>query len=222
MAPALPIPCLCLVTDRRSCAGRPLSEVVARAVDGGVNMVQLREKDLPVSQLLELALQLRDITAGRALLFVNDRVDVALACAADGVQLGEQGMPVDAARDVAGRRLLIGRSVHSVEGAVAAQREGADLLVVGTIFPSESHPGAPAAGLALLRGVGNATRIPFLAIGGLNAGNVASAAAAGAHGAAVITAITRSPNPRRAASRLLAQMNTVRVRSEGEQVARTR
>ena len=106
MATRIPIPCLCLVTDRRLCNSDPeeLERRVAGAVRGGVNMVQLREKDLTGGRLLELALRLRKATNGSALLFVNERADVALACGADGVQLGEEGLPPEAARKVAGRK----------------------------------------------------------------------------------------------------------------------
>ena len=216
----LPLPCLCLVTDRRQCDGRALEDVVAHAVKGGVNLVQLRERDLPAKQLLSLAYLLRDITSGRALLFVNDRIDVALACGADGVQLGEEGLPVDAARRASEGRLLLGRSVHSVEGAEAAEAEGADLLVVGTTFHTDSHSQAPAAGVGLLEQVRSRANIPFLAIGGVNDGNVGSAIEAGASGAAVITAITRSRDPADAARNLVKRMREVWASTAERRVAR--
>ena len=202
----LPLPCLGLVTDRRQCGRRALEDVVVSAVAGGVNLVQIREKDLPASQLLALARRLRELINGRALLFVNDRVDVAVACGADGVQLGEEGLPVEAARRVAGRRLLVGRSVHSVEGAVTAEAQGADLLVVGAIFPSRSHAEPVPAGLGLLQQVSRRVRIPFLAIGGVTAENVPSVLEAGASGAAVISAIARSEDPRAASTKLAERM----------------
>lgn len=204
----LPIPCLCLVTDRHQCDSDEsgLEDVVAQAVEGGANLVQLREKDLPAGRLLALAQRLRVLTSGRALLFVNDRVDVALASGADGVQLGEEGFPVDAARRVSGNRLLVGRSVHSVEGAMAAEAEGADLLVVGTVFTTASHPGVAATGVGLLEQVRDRVRIPYLAIGGVNVGNVQSVIEVGASGAAVISAITRSPNPRQVVRDMLERM----------------
>ena len=183
-----------------------MEDVVARAVDGGVGLVQLREKDVPARQLLELAQRLRALTAGRALLFVNDRVDVALACGADGVQLGEEGLPVEEARRVSGGRLLVGRSVHSVEGAKKAQAEGADVLVVGTIFPTDSHPGAAPSGAGLLERVHRSVRIPFLAIGGVRADNVESVIRAGASGAAVIGSIMRSEDPKQASRELATGM----------------
>ena len=195
----LPLPCLCLVTDRGRFDPRPIEEVVELAVGGGVALVQLREKHMPAGPLLDLAIRLRSITQGKALLFVNDRVDVALACGADGVQLGEESLSASAVRNIVGDRLLMGRSVHSVEGAIEAEEQGADLLVVGTIFPSQSHPGLASAGPGLLAQVRKDVKIPFLAIGGITADNVSSVIKAGASGAAVIGAIGASEDPMMAA-----------------------
>lgn len=170
-------------------------------------MVQLREKDLSAAPLLDLARRLREVTAGKALLIVNDRIDVTLLCDADGAQLGEDGLDVAAARKLLGPDKLIGRSVHSVQGAIAAEREGADYLVLGTIFPTASHPGAEAGGLDLVRHVANAVRIPVLGIGGITVDNAASVMAAGASGIAVITAITLADDPTGAARELAAQIS---------------
>ena len=200
--PALPYPTLCLVTDRSYGQGQPLPAKVAAAVEGGVNVVQLREKALPGGQLLALATAIRNATREKALLLVNDRVGVALAASADGVQLGEEAMPVEAARRIAGQRLLIGRSVHSLQGAREAEAQGADFLVIGTIFPTKSKPGAQPAGLALLAQVARSVNIPFLAIGGVTRSNVAQVMAQGAAGAAVISAIL-SPSDTRQATREL-------------------
>ncbi len=215
--PSILLPALCLVTDRRRlAAGRRLEEVVERAVEGGATMVQLREKDLPAAEMLALASRLRKVTRDRAMLFINDRVDVALACEADGVQLGEKGLPVEAARRAAAGRLLLGRSVHSVEGAAAAEAEGADMVVVGAIFESESHPGVSAAGLGLLRRVSDRVSVPVVAIGGVTSANVSSVIAAGASGAAVIGDIVASDDPERAAGALLDRMNKMwRARPSG-------
>ena len=195
-------PILCLVTDRRRCAGRPLEEVVDAAVSGGVDIVQLREKDMPAGPLLDLALRIRDITASRASLFVNDRIDVALACDADGVQLGEDGIPVEAARDLVGGDLLIGRSVHAVDSAINAGLAGADLLVFGTVFATATHSGRPPNGVVPLAEMSRHDTAPVLGIGGIAPGNVGQVVEAGASGAAVITAITESRDPRGAAKAL--------------------
>ena len=199
-------PTLCLVTDRDRCNGRRIEDVVEAAVHGGVNMVQLREKDLPASELYSLALSLQDVIRDKALLFVNDRVDVALAAGADGVQLGESALPISAARRLAADRLLIGRSVHGVDGALRAQAQGAHLLVLGTVFPTASHPGARTGGAELVRDVAAAIEIPFLGIGGIDAANVGHVITSGASGAAVITAITMASDPARAAAEMLQAM----------------
>ena len=204
------IPTLCLVTDRLRCNGRRIEDVVDAAVDGGVGLVQLREKDLPAAELYALALRLKDVVGNRALLFVNDRVDIALAANAVGVQLGENALPLQAARQIAGDRvrnsLLLGRSVHSVAGALKAEAQGADLLVLGTIFPTASHPGASTGGSRIVREVASAVSLPFLGIGGIDATNAGEVIAQGAVGAAVITAITTAEDPAAASADLLATM----------------
>ena len=204
--PFLPCPCLCLVTDRRWCTDASLEAKVARALEGGVDLVQLREKDpqRPLSSrgFLDLARLLRHLTRGKALFVVNDRVDIALACDADGVHLGEASIPVDVARRLMGKDRLVGRSVHSVEGAKAAEEEGADYLIVGTVFETPSHPGKVSEGLDLLRQAKEAVGIPFLGIGGITPSNAASVVEAGAGGVAVISAILASWDPASAATAL--------------------
>lgn len=204
---ALSWPCLALVTDRTLCwNAEELIQKVDLALDGGVGMVQLREKDLPAGELLPLAQRLRALTLGRALFLVNDRLDVALACDADGVHLPEAGLPPDVAQRMSGGRLLVGRSVHSVEAAQEAERAGADYLIVGTIFATRSHLDFTPAGTGLLSQVTEAVSLPFLAIGGIDRNNVGQVIQAGAWGAAVISALLRAPDPRSAARELVEQM----------------
>ena len=202
MTAAVPIPVLCLVTRTTTTTGRGLVTTVREAVAGGVNMVQLREKDMPAADLYDVGVELACVVAGRALLFVNDRLDVALACGADGVQIGERGLPIRRAKELAGRRLLIGRSVHSAAGAEKAQEDGADLLVLGTVFPTASHPDGPYGGKELVREAADRVSIPIVAIGGVNACNAGVVMRAGASGVAVISAVMDSDEPQRAAARL--------------------
>ena len=209
----LTVPCLALVTDRRLCQALSLEEAVAQAIEGGASLVQLREKDLPAADLLALAEKLRVITHGRALFLVNDRLDVALASAADGVHLPERGLPVAVARRLAGEGFIIGRSVHSVAEAVRAQEEGADYVQVGTIFASRSHPDQSVAGLGLLEAVAAAVSIPILAVGGITSANVGEATGAGASGAAVISAILATPSPREAARDLAQAIAAVETKA---------
>ena len=207
----LPYPSLCLVTDRLRCNGRSIEYVVDAAIDGGVNIVQLREKDLPAAELYSLALKVKDIVGNRALLFVNDRVDVASAADVDGVQLGESALPIEAARRVAGKNLLIGRSVHSVSGAMEAKSQGADLLTLGTIFPTASHPGVRTGGTELVKEVASAVSIPLLGIGGIDASNAKQVMKEGAAGVAVISAISTANDPALAAAGLCNAMRAVAV-----------
>ena len=200
MIPAtLPWPCLCLVTDRRLGGERSLVSQVARAVAGGVNLVQLREKDLPGRPLLELAGELRAVIGNSAMLLINERVDVAAAARADGVQLGEEALPTKEARKILGPEALIGRSVHSEQGAQMAEAEGADFLLVGTIYATSSHPGHEPAGPELIRRIAASCSLPLIGIGGINEANLGLVLEAGAQGVAVISSILGAPDPEEAA-----------------------
>ena len=197
----MPSPCLCLVTDSEI-AGGELVERVSQAVEGGVDLVQLRDKTLPGGQLFDLVSSMLEAIGGRAKLIINERADVALAAGAQGVQLGEEGLPVAAARKVLGDGLIIGRSVHSTKAAIQAESEGADLLVVGTMYASRSHPGEPPAGPGLMREISGKCRLPLIGIGGVTPENAAELIDAGASGVAVITNILAADDPRAAAARL--------------------
>ena len=168
-------------------------------------MVQLREKDMPGGRLLELAHKLRDVTAGRALFIVNERVDVALASRADGVQLGEDAMPVEAVRTLA-PQVLIGRSVHDPQGAAEAEPAGADFLVAGTIYKSPSHEGGAEAGPELIRDITSVSGLPTLGIGGVMVENAGEVMNAGASGVAVISAVLAAERPEKAAKELMTAM----------------
>ena len=166
-------------------------------------MVQLREKDLSARDLYDLGARVKEAIAGRALLIVNDRIDVALALDADGVQLPEDAPPVAEARRIVGDDMLIGRSVHSVSGAVEAESSGADFLIAGTIFPSASHPDGPAQGTDFIRALCREVSVPVLAIGGITIQNVGEIMEARCSGAAVISAISEVEDPGIAARTLL-------------------
>ncbi|MGD0765288.1 MAG: thiamine phosphate synthase [Dehalococcoidia bacterium] len=202
----LRLPSLCLVTDRRRCSAISLEDVIMQATQGGANVVQLREKDLSAAELFTLGVRLREITKNRALLLINDRVDVAQACGADGVQLPENGLPTPVARWVLGRHALVGRSVHSVEAAAQAEGDGADMVVVGPVFQTASKPDAAPVGLELVREIANGITIPVLAIGGITPENVGDVIRAGASGAAVVSAICGAADPRAAAEALVQAM----------------
>jgi len=200
----LPQPCLCLVTDRAITQGdlAKLVEKSVQAVQGGVDLVQLREKGLPAGELLGLATSLLDAIGGQAKLIVNDRADVTLAAGAHGIQLGEDGLPVSAARKTLGAGALIGRSVHSESTASQAEKDGADFLIVGTIYVSRSHPGQAPTGTDLMRRISRNCRLPLIGIGGITSENAPQVIEAGGSGVAVITNILAAPDPEAAAARL--------------------
>ena len=196
-------PILCLVTDRRLGTGS-LAERVAAAVAGGVDWVQIREKDLdgePLAELVE-AVQ-RAIRGGAARILVNRRLDVALATGADGVHLGWDGVAPGDARKLLGTRRLVGVSTHGAEEARAAAGDPAvDYVQIAPILPPKSKaPGGKPLGLGVLERLRGAPR-PVLAQGGLDAETAAEAVRAGAAGVAVTGAILKASDPREAAARL--------------------
>ncbi len=208
---SIPEPCLCLVTGPTVGGRRSLLERIDEAVAGGVDMVQLRDKELPAGEMLELAVAMKETINGRARLMVNGMADTALATEADGVQLGELAMTPSEARRVVGPNCLIGRSVHSPEGAAAAQAEGVDFLLVGAMFSTASHPGIPPAGSGLLKDVRRRLErggrsLPILGIGGINESNAGEVMRAGATGVAVITAILGASDAGQAAAGLKREM----------------
>jgi len=195
-----------LVTDRTQTAGRALPDVVAAALRGGARAVQLRERGLETRELLALAEHLRRLTreAGAALL-INDRIDVALACDADGVQLPESSFSVSDARALLGPKRLIGVSIHSTTSFAAAAASGADFAVLGPVYdtPSKRQFGAPL-GVDAFAAARAAARLPLFAIGGVDLDRVAAVHHAGADGIAVIRAVLAADDPEQAARSLLA------------------
>lgn len=192
---------LYLVTDRKSTRGRPLLDVVAAALRGGVDAVQLREKDLPARQLHDLAKRLRELcTSHGAHLLINDRIDIASAVNADGVQLPASSFDPADARRLLGAGKLIGVSTHNVTEADAAERAGADFVVFGPIFdtPSKRAHGTPV-GMDALGDVTTRLRIPVVAIGGITLERVAAARECRAAGVAVIAGILQAEDPEAAA-----------------------
>ncbi len=202
----LEYPILCLVTDRLRCSGRSLEEIVENAVDGGVDIVQLREKDLEPIRLFELACRIRSITEGKAKLFINDRIDIAIASGADGVQLGENSLTVDTARRISNGALAIGRSVHNVKDALEAYNMATDLVVLGAVFATKTHPEIAPIGQEIFKHFTGSITIPVVGIGGITPKNVGCIIKAGASGAGVITAISEAPDPTTATLEMKAEM----------------
>lgn len=183
---------LYLITDRKLFASEGLLfTAVEEALQGGAKAVQLREKDLDIRDLLDIAYRMRKLTGQyNAHLFINDRVDIAIAVGADGVHLGQSGIPAHAARKAAGKKLIIGVSTHSVEEAEKAEKEGADFITLGPVYetPSKKQYGAPL-GTGIFKKVTDQISIPVFAIGGITLDRISEVLSAGAYGIALISAI---------------------------------
>jgi thiamine-phosphate diphosphorylase len=204
---------ICVVTDRRrlvppgapeSDARRCLLAQVRHAVDAGIELIQVRERDLDAAALASLVSDVCASVRGSATrVVVNDRLDVALACGAHGVHLRSDSIPVAAARRLAPPGFLIGRSVHGIDDLGAAL--GADYLIAGTVFRSDSKGEShPLLGLEGLRAIARASQAPVLAIGGLTIDRVGDAAAAGAAGIAAIGLFMRPADAQTAGCRACA------------------
>ena len=196
---------LCLVTDRTQTRGRELVTVVEECLAAGLPAVQVREKDLGAADLARLCRRLLASVRDReARLVVNDRVDVALAVGADGVQRTHASLPVEDIRAIVGPRLRIGVSVHSLADALEAEVKGADWVTYGPVYdtPSKRAYGPPQ-GLARLSEVAGRLRIPVVAIGGITPERVKEVRAAGARGVAAISYILAADSPADATRRFL-------------------
>jgi len=184
---------LYIVTDSALCR-LPEEAMVAAALRGGAEVIQYREKDASTRAMVATARKLRELSiAHGAMLIVNDRIDVALAAEADGVHLGQDDMPYEAARGLLGEKAIIGITAHTVEEAFEAQQMGADYVGLSPIFPTATKADAgPAAGLAFVEETGQSIRIPKVAIGGINETNMKEVLAAGADCVAMISAVVKS------------------------------
>jgi len=178
------------VTCERHSAGRSNLEVLDAAIRGGARIIQLREKDFTSGEFYRMALRFREMTAKAGmLLMINDHVDIALAVGADGVHLGQEDLPLIAARKLA-PELLIGISAHSREEALKAQSEGADYVNIGPIFPTRTKEGVKRfLGPEAIAGIAAGLEIPFTVMGGISGANIGQVLAEGARRIAVVTAV---------------------------------
>lgn len=197
---------LIVITDRRLAAPREMLEAVRLSLEGGAPAVQLRDKEATSRELFEIAVELRRLTREYgALLFVNDRVDVALAAEADGAHIGPDDLPLAAARRIAPPEFLLGISTDDPEIAREAERLGADYIGTGAVFLTTSKPEVRGEkiGTEGLRAVVEAVSIPVVGIGGITTENVTAIPGTGAAGAAVIGAVMAAEDPAIATRRLL-------------------
>jgi len=179
-------------------------KIVEEAILGGASVVQLRDKKATDLELIEVGKRLRKVTHAHGVpLIVNDRPEVAKAILADGVHLGQEDGSISKARAILGDQMILGCSTHSPEQALLAQNEGFDYLGVGPVFSTPTKPSYKPVGLELVRFAAKNIRIPFVAIGGIDATNAAEVRAAGAKTIAVVRAVMAAADPRKAAEALL-------------------
>jgi thiamine-phosphate pyrophosphorylase len=175
---------------------------VEEALEGGATSIQLRMKNASTRQMIEMGVEIRRLTQEYgALYFVDDRVDVALATDADGVQLGPEDMPITMAKEIA-PNMLIGASVYSLKDALEAEKLGAHFIGAGSIYPSPTKPDVPVIGLEGLKLIVRSVRIPVVAVGGITEFNVLEVMETGIAGIAVISAIMGAPNVKEATAKL--------------------
>ena len=187
---------LCVITRNVAHLNRTHLDVARAALEGGATIIQFRDKELDSRALLDLSLQLRQLTRAHGATFiVNDRLDIALASDADGVHLGQADLPVAVARRLMGEQAIIGCSASSPQEATAAEAAGASCLGVGPVYPTGSKSDAgEAIGVSAIAQIRRAVQIPLLAIGGITCQNVAEVIAEGADGIAVIAAVAEAPD----------------------------
>lgn len=185
---------LYLVTDRELLGERDLVDSIERAIQGGITLVQLREKSVSTLEFLQMALRVKEITSRYHIpLIINDRLDIALAVDADGLHVGQDDLPMLKARELFPHK-LIGVSASTLTEALLAQLQGADYIGVGAIFKTTTKTEAPEVSLEQLELIKKSVTIPVVAIGGINRTNLQQVMATGIDGVSVVSAILAQEN----------------------------
>lgn len=186
---------LYLVTDRKFLKEKELAHSIELAIQGGVTLVQLREKSLSSKEFLKLAVRVKEVTSQYQIpLIINDRLDIVLAVDADGLHVGQDDLPMLKARELLGPNKIIGVSVSTLTEALLAEQEGADYLGVGAVFNTSTKTDAPEVSLGQLELIKKSVIIPVVAIGGINLTNLQRVMATGIDGVSVVSAILDQQN----------------------------
>lgn len=194
---------LYLVTDNSDDIEKFL-KTIEEAIKGGTTVVQIREKTADTLDFYKLALKVKDITTKYNVpLIINDRVDIALAIDADGVHVGQSDMPCDVTRGLIGEDKILGVSAATIEEAKKAQRDGADYIGTGAVFPTQTKDDAPSVTKQELKEIVESIDIPVVAIGGINLENAHELTNTGISGLSVVSAIMSSNNPKKSSEELL-------------------
>ncbi|MGE7903965.1 thiamine phosphate synthase [Peribacillus sp. NPDC094092] len=194
---------LYLVTEE-SLALEELTRIIAESVSGGVSIVQLREKNNSSLSFYKKASALKQLLNELSIpLIINDRVDIALAVAADGIHIGQDDLPLTVVKQMVPEDMIVGLSVSTLEEALEAERNGADYIGVGSVFPTKTKQDATLMAIGDLEEICRSVSIPAVAIGGITADNISTLSGSGLSGAAVVSAIMNADSPKRASESLL-------------------
>lgn len=195
---------LYLVTDKRNKTDEEFLEIIEEAIKGGTTVVQIREKEGETLDFYNLALKVKEITSKYNVpLIVNDRIDVALAIKSEGVHIGQTDMPADVVRSLIGDEMILGVSASTVKEARKAEKDGADYIGTGAVFPTATKDDAPSITKDDLKEVTGSINIPTVAIGGITLENASELAGTGIAGISVVSAIMNSEDPKTASENLL-------------------
>ena len=199
---------LYLVTDN-SADEEKFLKTIEESINGGVSVVQLREKTADTLEFYNLALKVKEITTKYNVpLIINDRIDVALAVDADGVHVGQSDMPCDVARKLIGENKILGVSAATIDEAKKAEKDGADYIGTGAVFPTSTKDDAPSITKKDLKNIVDSINIPVVAIGGINIENANELKNTGISGLSVVSAIMSADNPKKASEKLLNIFNS--------------
>ena len=199
---------LYVIVDSNQTRGKPIEEVTERALSGGASVIQLRDKVADKGKLLIAAKKIQLLCRQYGALFiVNDHADLAKIVASDGLHLGQNDLPVNEARELLGNTQLIGTSNSTVQESMDGERNGADYLAVGSIFPTNTKKNTRPSSIEVIRRLKETSTLPIVAIGGINESNIKQVVHSGADCVCVITAVTLADNPEKAASNLIKLMS---------------
>jgi len=198
------------ITDSNMIGNSTLSEKVEEAILGGATMIQLREKNISKEKYLALAKEVKEITDKYNIpLIIEEDVEVALACDAAGVHVGQKDMDASVARDKIGPEKILGVSTQTIEQAILAEKAGADYLGVGAVFPTSTKDDAALVTMETLKAICNAVNIPVVAIGGIKEDNIINLKGSGISGISVVSAIFAHEDVREAARKLRVQIDKI-------------
>ena len=192
-----------LVTDRRKKTDEEFLNIIEEAIKGGTTVVQLREKTASTKEFYELALKVKEITSRYDVpLLINDRIDIALAVDSEGVHIGQDDMPADIAREIIGEDKILGVSASTVEEAKKAEKDSADYIGSGAVFPTATKDDADSVSKEELKAIVDSIDIPVVAIGGITVENASTLKGSGIAGFSVVSAIMSAEDPKEAYKKL--------------------